>query len=147
MNIYTFCLEHEAYFVGDKAKGRISTNVFQENKANQIFQITKISYSLIRTRTYVCESGGKKCSIFGKFDVLCFLETPVWIYQRSMTEIFNKIVKKAPPWMWETRKIFVIMHSARARITILLVTLRISWPIALRPSFLMFTAFVPSVLS
>ena len=24
---------------------------------------------------YVCVSGGKKCSFFGKFDVLCFLET------------------------------------------------------------------------
>ena len=27
--------------------------------------------------TYVCVSAGKKCSFFGKFDVLCFLETPV----------------------------------------------------------------------
>ena len=135
---------------------RISSVIRQKGESQQTcsrkqstpnFPKTKISYSLIRTRTYVCVSGGKKCSIFGKFDVLCFLETPVWIYQRPMTELFNKIVKKAPPWMWETREIFVIMHSARARITILLVTLRISWPIALRPSFLMFTAFVPSVLS
>ena len=29
------------------------------------------------TRTYVCVSGGKKRSFFGKFGVLCFLETPV----------------------------------------------------------------------
>ena len=29
------------------------------------------------THTYVCVSGGKKCLFFGKFDVLCFLETPV----------------------------------------------------------------------
>ena len=27
--------------------------------------------------TYVCVSGGKKCSFFEKFGVLCFLETPV----------------------------------------------------------------------
>ena len=27
--------------------------------------------------TYVCVSGGKKCSLFGKFVVFCFLETPV----------------------------------------------------------------------
>ena len=27
--------------------------------------------------THVCVLGGKKCSFFGKFDVLCFLETPV----------------------------------------------------------------------
>ena len=26
---------------------------------------------------YVCVSEGKKCPFFGKFDVLCFLETPV----------------------------------------------------------------------
>ena len=29
------------------------------------------------THTYVCVSGGKKCSFFGKFGVLCFLETSV----------------------------------------------------------------------
>ena len=34
--------------VGDKAKGRISRQVFQENKARQIFRKTNISYSLIR---------------------------------------------------------------------------------------------------
>ena len=27
--------------------------------------------------TYVCISGGKKCPFFGKFDFVCFLETPV----------------------------------------------------------------------
>ena len=26
---------------------------------------------------YVCMSGGKKCSSYGKFGVLCFLEIPV----------------------------------------------------------------------
>ena len=31
----------------------------------------------VRANTYVCVSGGKKCSFFGKFGVLCFLETPV----------------------------------------------------------------------
>ena len=43
-----------------------SKRVFQENKARQIFRKTIIFYPLIRT-----------CSFFGKFDVLCFLETPV----------------------------------------------------------------------
>ena len=56
--------------VSNKAKGRISKRVFQENKARQIFRKTNISYP-------VCISGGKKCSFFGKFGVLCFLETPV----------------------------------------------------------------------
>ena len=58
-------------------KGRISKRVFQGNKARQIFRKTNTAYPLIRTGTYVCVSGGKKCSIFGKFDVLYFLETPV----------------------------------------------------------------------
>ena len=40
-------LEH----VGNKAKGRISKRVFQENKARQIFRKTNFSYPLIRTRT------------------------------------------------------------------------------------------------
>ena len=38
--------------VGNKAKGRISKRVFQENKAHQIFQKTNISYPLIRTPTH-----------------------------------------------------------------------------------------------
>ena len=29
------------------------------------------------THMHVCVSGGKKCSLFGKIGVLCFLETPV----------------------------------------------------------------------
>ena len=57
---------------------------FQEDKARQIFRKTNISYPLIHTRTYaypdthtyVCISGGKKCSYFGKFGELCFLEIP-----------------------------------------------------------------------
>ena len=53
----------------------MSKLVFQEDKARLVFRKTNISYPLIRTRTSV--SGGKKCSFFGKFDVLCFLETPV----------------------------------------------------------------------
>ena len=36
--------------IGNKAKERISKRVFQENKARQIFEKTKISYPLIRTR-------------------------------------------------------------------------------------------------
>ena len=49
-------------YPNNKAKGRISNRVFQENKA-------KFSKFSIR---------GNKCLFFGKFDVLCFLETPVW---------------------------------------------------------------------
>ena len=56
------------------SKEQIQKRVFQENKARQIFQKTpNISYPLIRT--YMCVSGGKKYSFFGKFGVFCFLET------------------------------------------------------------------------
>ena len=43
--------------VGNKAKGRISERVFQENKAHQTFQKTNISYTLIRSRPF---SGGRE---------------------------------------------------------------------------------------
>ena len=42
----------EPYFVGNKAKGRISKRVFQENKARQILRKTIISGHLIRTRLF-----------------------------------------------------------------------------------------------
>ena len=50
--------------VGNKAKGRISKGVFQENKARQIFQKTNISYPLIRTGT--CFSENVACFVFFK---------------------------------------------------------------------------------
>ena len=40
-----------SYFVGNKAKGRISKRVIQEYKARQIFRKTNITYLLIPTRT------------------------------------------------------------------------------------------------
>ena len=48
-NLPLFKLRND--LVGNKAKGRISKRVFQENKASLIFRKTNISYhSLIRTR-------------------------------------------------------------------------------------------------
>ena len=49
------------YFVGNKAKGRISKRVFQENKARQISRKTNISYPLICTHT---------CAYYGVRNVL-----------------------------------------------------------------------------
>ena len=62
-------------FVGNKAKGRISKRVFQENKVRQIFRKTNISYPLICLRTYqrvwnVRFSGNLMCFVF--------LECPFW---------------------------------------------------------------------
>ena len=68
--------------VDNKTKGRISKRVFQENKAHQIFRKSNISYPLIRTYLYI--SGRKKCSLFGKFGVLCFLETLVFRFALSL---------------------------------------------------------------
>ena len=114
--------------VGNKAKGRISKRVFRENKARQIFLKTNISYSLTRTRSlsipleninvlflypsgFLMFSGGierermrirgyfRKSSFFGKFGVLCFLETPVLrsallaYYQRNINWNFELLIK------------------------------------------------------
>ena len=35
-------------------------------------------YPVLATTAQVCVSGGKKCSFFGIFGVLCFLKTTVW---------------------------------------------------------------------
>ena len=50
-------------FVGNKAKERISKRVFQEKKICKFFE----------TQTF----------LFGKFGVLCFLETPVLRFDLS----------------------------------------------------------------
>ena len=113
------------YFVGNKAKGRISKPLFQENKAHQVFQKTNISYPLIRTHVYV--SGGKKCSFFGKFGVLFFLlETPVLkfallrYYQRfgmqyQLKKIYLKILnsRTRKPMLFHAYSIsqIIMVHS------------------------------------
>ena len=63
---FFFNLEREGLYLqsfrkyitfGNKAKGRISKLVLQENKARQVFRKTNISYPRLRIR-------GKKCSFF-----------------------------------------------------------------------------------
>ena len=63
------CCKEE--IVGNRAKGRISKRVSQENKARQIFRKTIISYPLIRTRSLayqgvrnVCFSENLTCFVF-----------------------------------------------------------------------------------
>ena len=58
-------VQRNTYFVGNKAKGRISKQVSQENKVRQIFRKTNVSYLLIRTHTWEYQ-GGKKCLFFRK---------------------------------------------------------------------------------
>ena len=68
LSLYIILLEIKfsdlLYFVGNKAKGRISKRVFQESKVHQNFSKTNISYPLIRTR---------KCTYQGVRNV-CFSE-------------------------------------------------------------------------
>ena len=40
---------------------------------------------------YVCVSGGKKCSFFGKFGVPCFLETPVLKF--ALLSYYRRFIK------------------------------------------------------
>ena len=55
-------------FVGNKARGRISARVFQENKARQIFRKTNIFYS----------QGVKNVRFWGNLACFFFLEHPFW---------------------------------------------------------------------
>ena len=64
--------ENTSQRVGNKAKGRISKRVFQGNKARQIFR--KNEHFLPRMCAY---QRVRNVRFFGKFGVLCFLETPV----------------------------------------------------------------------
>ena len=67
----------------------------------------------MHTYVHVCVSGGKKCSFFGKFGLLCFLETPVLRfvlsphYQRisEITNIHKYLIKKRDTkYIWVNKK-------------------------------------------
>ena len=96
----------ETHFVGNRAKGRISKRVLQEKKARQIFWKTNISCPLIR-HTYACVSGGKKSSFFGKFGVLCFLETLFWDSRFCLITLYLSILSFGSIWfeitLWSKR--------------------------------------------
>ena len=67
---YPYHPRHNSHFVGNKAKGRISKQMLQENKARQIFRKTNISYPLIRTR--MCTYQGVRNVQFSK-NLACFV--------------------------------------------------------------------------
>ena len=84
-----------------KAEGRISKRVFQENKARQIFHKTNIW------------NERKKCSFFGKFGMLCFLETPVLrfallpyyrpiLVYHTKNKNGNRWLRNRKQYLWET---------------------------------------------
>ena len=65
-----------------RQKGESQNGCFKKSKHAKFSEKKKMSYtppppSPPNTHTYVCVSGGKKCSFFGKFGVFCFVETSV----------------------------------------------------------------------
>ena len=80
-------------FVGNKAKGRISKWMFQENKAGQIFRKTNISYPLISTRT--CAYQGVRNVRFSEI-LACFVslkdsfwDSPFWLITDNLIHRFK----------------------------------------------------------
>ena len=57
--------------------GKSQNGCFKKNKQSTPNFPKNEHFLAPDTHTYVCVSGGKKCSFFEKFDQLRFLETPV----------------------------------------------------------------------
>ena len=85
-----------------RQKGKFQNGCFKKTKhvnssEKRTFLTPWCAHVRVRIRAYVCVSGGKKCSFFGKFDVLCFLETPVLrsallTYYRRIEDVCNFIL-------------------------------------------------------
>ena len=76
-------------FVRNKAKGESQNGVSRKQSTPDF---PKNEYFLPPgTHMYVCVSGSKKCSFFGKFGVLCFLETPVLRF--ALLPYYRQVVK------------------------------------------------------
>ena len=65
----------------------------------QIFRKKSISYPL-----YLCVSGSKKCSFFGKFGVLYFLETSVLRF--ALLPYYRRLKPQDENWTYTRIKIF-----------------------------------------
>ena len=99
------------YVVGNKAKGQISTRVFQQNKAHQIFWKMNISYPLIHTRTCayqgvknVCFSENLACFVFLKHrfwdSSFCFITDEVIL---SKTDSFANFMDRKQDFLMTSR--------------------------------------------
>ena len=68
--------------------------------------------------TYVCVSGGKKCLFFGKFEVLCFLETPALrfallrYYRRSYLKRLEKTWKGIRTVFFKTLSYYIYFRTS-----------------------------------
>ena len=92
---------------GNKAKGRISKRVFQENKARQVFRKTNIFYPP-GTHTYVYVSGGKKCLFWENWRALFSSSTRFEVPEKLQITIFN--LGLSPVY----RRITTILESLQA---------------------------------
>ena len=101
--------------VGNKAEGRISNRVFQKKQSTQIFRKTNISYPLIPTRTCAYQ-GVRNVRFFGKFDVLCFLETPVFRFTAFCLITDEETVNKAMSYLARSTSSAVTSPLATAAI-------------------------------
>ena len=70
-----FAKFYQCTIVGNKAEGRISKTGNKKTKHVKFSE--KRSFHTPDTHTYICVSGGKTFSFFGKFGLLCFLVASV----------------------------------------------------------------------
>ena len=79
------------HIVGNKANGESQNGCFKKTKHAKFSG--KQTFLPPEMHTYMCVSVGKKYSSFGKFDLLCFLGTPVLrfallpYYRRNILEL------------------------------------------------------------
>ena len=58
---------------------------------------------------HVCVSGGKKCSFFGKFGLLCFLETPILRF--TLFAYYRRFIKTCCLWPDKTFLESAVSHK------------------------------------
>ena len=84
--------------VGNKAKGRISKQVFQEKNRRQIFRKTNIFYPLIRTRNYLCFAvfyvavWMTRFLLFHGIYLLTLVPELQWFIQQSLLSIMFQVI-------------------------------------------------------
>ena len=113
LNPYSF--ENLASFLqslGKRAKiDRYTCSGENEENRKWIFIENDVGL-LVPVITYVCVSGGKKCSFFGKFGVLCLLETPVLRF--ALLPYYRRfIVARFATKQYMDEKTLILIYVAR----------------------------------
>ena len=103
------------YIDGNKEKERNSKRVYQKTKHAKFSEAEH--FLPPDTHTYVCVSGGKKCSLVGKFGVLCFLETPVLRFALLPLSLCDNPLSANPTKWSKTLKQFVAKGLSSAQLS------------------------------